>query len=112
MITIDPNRIVALRTIAGSKQATADKFAETAGKEAAEVEALRKEIQAASRRHERSGSGAEELKHLRSRQKAAQEQHSVAVERAEIAREDTRAARKLLSRCTAFLAGAGGENGV
>lgn len=113
MIKIDPQRINILRHIAGARRQQAEALAQAASAEMHEVDALRGEILKVTRQHERTGRGAEELAHLRSRQKAAQSRHAEASERAEVAQDNTRVARKLLTRCEDFVgARAGGGNGV
>ncbi|MBN9055474.1 MAG: hypothetical protein J0H80_17305 [Rhizobiales bacterium] len=109
MIKIDPQRINVLRRIADSRRLNAEALAQAASDEMHKVDALRKEILKTTRRHERDGGMASELTQLRSRQQAAQSSHADACERMEIAQENARVARKLLTRCEDFLKAPAGD---
>lgn len=112
MIKIDPQRINILRHVASSKRKHAEALADAVSAEMQEVDILRGEILKVTRRRERTGAGAEELAQLRQRQRATQGRHAEATERAEVAQEDARAARRLLTRCDDFVAArAGGGDG-
>ena len=113
MIKIDPQRITILRNIAASRRSHADALAQGASDEMHKLEALRKEILKATRRHERTGGAEAELTQLRRRQQAAQSSHADACEQMEIAQENARVARRLLARCEDFLkVPAGDSHGI
>lgn len=113
MISIDPQRVSVLRQIAGVRRQRADSLMQAASDEMRMEERIRKEIRVASRRHERDGQQDAILADLRARQGAAQRRIADACERSEIAQEEARVARKLLTRCETYLdAQTGGEHGL
>lgn len=113
MLNIDPDRIGVLQRVAASKRKHAEAMMQGAADDMRACETIRKEILAATRRHEKSGKGEKELAALRERKEAAELRSADAYQRSDIAQEEAKAARKLVTRCEAFLRGQyGGDHAV